>query len=189
MVSDLDDSVDDRANPGLIGHCGHDTVNFVCKRLPLMIKTSLQSLVSSPTGTVPSSELVSEALASAIRRLDASIRSDLFDFLPWDRVCRLSPDQLGEHIQRHESKWEAISARCTQGATVIFSLLDPSKRNLWIVNLGDSQAGEPLLHAPNVARTFLAALRDDSACQEIAIWEMVRICCERTAQRQQPAGK
>ncbi|KAI9569568.1 phosphatase 2C-like domain-containing protein [Boletus coccyginus] len=122
------------------GHCGHDTVNFVCKRLPLMIRTSLQSLVSSSTGTVPSSELVSQALTSAIRRLDASIRSDLFDFLPCDRLCRLSSDQLGEHIQRHESKWETISARCTQGATVIFSLLDPSKRRLWIVNLGDSQA-------------------------------------------------
>ncbi|KAG8213848.1 phosphatase 2C-like domain-containing protein [Butyriboletus roseoflavus] len=122
------------------GHCGHDTVNFVCKRLPSMIRISLQALLSSSTDTVPSSELVSEALANAIRHLDDSIRSHLFDFLPCDRLCELSPDQLREHIQRHESEWETISARCTQGATVIFSLLDPSKRNLWIVNLGDSQA-------------------------------------------------
>lgn len=189
-IRPLGDSVDDRANPRWIGHCGHDTVNFVCRRLPLMIRTSLQSLVSSSAGTVPSSELVSQALTSAIRRLDASIRSDLFDFLPCDRLCRLSSDQLGEHIQRHESKWETISARCTQGATVIFSLLDPSKRRLWIVNLGDSQAGEPLLHASKTSfAPLLAALRDDSACQEIAIWRMVRIRRERTAQRQQPAGK
>ncbi|KAF8554716.1 protein serine/threonine phosphatase 2C [Imleria badia] len=122
------------------GHCGHDTVNFVCKRLPSMIRMSLQALLSSSTGAIPSSELVSEALTNAIRHLDDSIRSDLFDFLPCDNLCGLSPDQLGEHIQRHESKWESISARCTQGATVLFSLLDPSKRNLWIVNLGDSQA-------------------------------------------------
>lgn len=124
-----------------IGHCGHDTVNFVCKRLPYMIRMSLQALLSSTTGTVPSSELVSEALNNAIRHLDDSIRSDLFDFLPCDRLCQLSSDRLREHIQRHESEWETISARCTQGATVIFSLLDPSKRNLWVVNLGDSQAG------------------------------------------------
>lgn len=124
-----------------IGHCGHDTVNFVCKRLPSMIRMSLQALLSSSTGTLPSSELVSEALANAIRHLDDSIRSDLFDFLPCDHLSGLSPDKLREHIQRHESEWETISARCTQGATVLFSLLDPFKRNLWVVNLGDSQAG------------------------------------------------
>lgn len=106
-----------------------------------MIRTSLQSLLSSTSGTLPNSELVSEALTNAIRHLDDSIRSDLFDFLPCDRLCQLSPDQLRHHIQRRESEWEMISARCTQGTTVIFSLLDPSKRNLWIVNLGDSQAG------------------------------------------------
>lgn len=128
----------------LIGHCGHDTVNLVCKRLPSMIRMSLQALLSSSTDTIPSSELVSEALTNAIRHLDDSIRSDLFDFLPCDRLCELSPDQLREYIHRHESEWETISARCTQGATVIFSLLDPSKRNLWIVNLGDSQAGRQL---------------------------------------------
>jgi pyruvate dehydrogenase phosphatase len=144
MVFDLDYFGNKHADPGSIGHCGHDTVNFVCKRLPLMIRTSLQALVSSPTDRVLNSELVSEALTNAIRHLDDSIRSDLFNFLPRDRLSDLSPDQLREHIQRHESKWETISARCTQGATVIFSLLDPSKRNLWVVNLGDSQAGEPL---------------------------------------------
>lgn len=144
MVFDLDYFGNNLVDPGSIGHCGHDTVNFVCKRLPFMIRTSLQALVSSSTDTIPSSELVSEALTNAIRHLDDSIRSDLFDFLPCDRLSDLSPDQLREYIQRHESEWETISARCTQGATVIFSLLDPSKRNLWVVNLGDSQAGEPL---------------------------------------------
>lgn len=144
MVFDLDCFGNNYTDPGSTGHCGHDTVNFACERLPSMIRMSLQTLVSSSTGTVPNSELVSEALANAIRHLDDSIRSDLFDFLPYNRLCQLSPDQLREYIQRHESKWETISARFTQGATVIFSLLDPSKRNLWIVNLGDSQAGGPL---------------------------------------------
>lgn len=132
------------ADPAVVGHCGHDTVNFVSKRLPSMIRMSLQALLSSTTDTVPSPELVSEALTNAIRYLDDSIRSDLFDFLPCDKLCELSPAQLRDHIQRHESEWETISARCTQGATVIFSLLDPLKKNLWVVNLGDSQAGGPL---------------------------------------------
>lgn len=102
---------------------------------------SLQALLSNSKDTIPSSELVSEALTDAIRHLDDSIRSDLFNFLPYDTLCGMSPEQLREYIQRHESEWETISARCTQGATVLFSLLDPSKRNLWIASLGDSQAG------------------------------------------------
>ncbi|KAG9316523.1 phosphatase 2C-like domain-containing protein [Chiua virens] len=101
---------------------------------------SLQALLSSSTDTLPSSELVSEALTNAIRRLDDSIRSDLFDLLPCERLVQMSDVQLREHIQRHESEWDTIFARCTQGTTVIFSLLDPSRRHLWVVNLGDSQA-------------------------------------------------
>ncbi len=31
--------------------------------------------------------------------------------------------------------------RCLQGSTVIVTLTDPSKHNLWMANLGDSQAG------------------------------------------------
>ena len=108
-----------------------------------MIKMSLQTLLSGSRGTVPSPEQVSGILTSAIRHLDDTIRSDLLAFLPMGKLRYLSPDQLRDHIQRHESEWEIISSRCTQGATVIFSLLDPSKKNLWVVNLGDSQAGAP----------------------------------------------
>ncbi|KIJ67675.1 hypothetical protein HYDPIDRAFT_173484 [Hydnomerulius pinastri MD-312] len=122
------------------GHCGHDTVNFVYKRLPSMIRMSLQALLSSSSDSVPSPELVSEALSNAIRHLDDSIRSDLFDFLPSDKLANMSDTQLRDHIQRHESEWDTISARCTQGSTIILALLDPLKRNLWVVNLGDSQA-------------------------------------------------
>ncbi|KAF8844758.1 protein serine/threonine phosphatase 2C [Paxillus ammoniavirescens] len=122
------------------GHCGHETVNFVYKRLPSMIRMSLQALLSSSSDTVSSPELVSEALSNAIRHLDDSIRSDLFDFLPGDRLASMSDAQLRDYLQRHESEWDTISARCTQGATVILSLIDPLKRNLWIANLGDSQA-------------------------------------------------
>lgn len=150
----LNDHADPALAPGK-GHCGHDTVNLVSKRLSSMIRMSLQALLSSSRDTLPSFELVSEALANAVRHLDDSIRSDLFNFLPCDRLRQLNPGQLREYIQRHESEWETISARCTQGATVIFSLLDPSKRHLWIVNLGDSQAGAPLRHARLSSFMFL----------------------------------
>ncbi|KAH7888784.1 phosphatase 2C-like domain-containing protein [Phlebopus sp. FC_14] len=124
----------------ILGHCGHETVNFVYKRLPSMVRMSLQALLGSSPNSIPSPELVSEALSNSIRHLDDSIRSDLFDFLPSDQLARMCDAELCLHIRRHSSDWNAISARCTQGSTVILTLSDPAKKNLWVVNLGDSQA-------------------------------------------------
>ncbi|KAG1735086.1 phosphatase 2C-like domain-containing protein [Suillus paluster] len=122
------------------GHCGHDTVNYVHKRLPSMVRMSLQALLQSVPITSLKSELVSEALCNAVRHLDESIRSDLFDFLPHDRLTKMSDIQLDQYVSRRYSEWNAISSRCTQGSTVILALSDPLKKNLWILNLGDSMA-------------------------------------------------
>lgn len=132
-------------------------MNFVYKRLPSMIRMSLQALLSSSSDSVPSPELVSEALSNAIRHLDDSIRSDLFDFLPGDQLANMTDSQLRDYIQCHDSEWDTISARCTQGSTIILALLDPFKRNLWVVNLGDSQAGRRRLPPLVVLSPFSSA--------------------------------
>ncbi|KAG0703228.1 phosphatase 2C-like domain-containing protein [Suillus ampliporus] len=122
------------------GHCGHDTVNYVHKRLPSMVRMSLQALLQSVPITSLKPKLVSEALCNAVRHLDESIRSDLFDFLPHDRLTKMSDIQLNQHVSRRYSEWNAISSRCTQGSTVLLALSDPLKKNVWILNLGDSIA-------------------------------------------------
>lgn len=103
---------------------------------------SLQALLQSAPPTSLKPELVSEALRNTVRHLDESIRSDLFDFLPHDHLTKMSDTQLNRHILRHYSEWNAISSRCTQGSTVLLALSDPLKKNLWILNLGDSMAGK-----------------------------------------------
>ncbi|KAG1864077.1 phosphatase 2C-like domain-containing protein [Suillus tomentosus] len=122
------------------GHCGHDTVNYVHKRLPSIVRTSLQVLLQSVPSTSLKPEFVSEVLCTAVRHLDQSIRSDLLDFLPHDRLTQMSDAQLNQHILHRYSEWNTISTRCTQGSTVLLALSDPLKKNVWILNLGDSVA-------------------------------------------------
>jgi pyruvate dehydrogenase phosphatase len=125
-----------------VGHCGHDTVNYVHKRLPSMVKMSLQALLQSTPTTSLKPELVSEALCNTVRHLDESMRSHLFDFLPHDHLTKMSDTQLNRLISQRYSEWNAISARCTQGSTALLALSDPLKKNVWILNLGDSIAGK-----------------------------------------------
>lgn len=54
----------------------------------------------------------------------------------------MSDAQLNQHILHRYSEWNTISARCTQGSTVLLALSDPLKKNVWILNLGDSIAGK-----------------------------------------------
>ncbi|KAG1777554.1 phosphatase 2C-like domain-containing protein [Suillus placidus] len=122
------------------GHCGHDTVNYVHKRLPSMVRTSLQTLLQSAPTTSLKAEFVSEVLCNAVRHLDQSIRSDLLDFLPHDHLTKMSDVQLNQHVSHRYSEWNSISTRCTQGSTVLLALSDPLKKNVWILNLGDSIA-------------------------------------------------
>lgn len=107
-----------------------------------MIKKSLQALLQSAPITSLKPELVSEALCSTVRHLDESIRSDLFDFLPHDNLTKMSDAQINRYISQRYSDWDAISTRCTQGSTVLLALSDPLRKNVWILNLGDSVAGK-----------------------------------------------
>jgi hypothetical protein len=106
-----------------------------------MVRTSLQALLQSTPTTSSKPELVSEVLCNAVRRLDQSIRSDLLDFLPHDHLTKMNDVQLNRHVSLRDSEWNTISTRCTQGSTVLLALSDPLKKNVWILNLGDSIAG------------------------------------------------
>ncbi|KAI6113217.1 phosphatase 2C-like domain-containing protein [Pisolithus croceorrhizus] len=122
------------------GHCGLDTVDFVHGQLPAMIRTSLQALLNKSQSSAPAPELVSETISRSIRHLDNSIRADLFDLLPCNRLESMSDFELHCLMKQQSRRWATISARCTQGSTIILALSDPPKRNLWVANLGDSQA-------------------------------------------------
>ncbi|EGO00161.1 hypothetical protein SERLA73DRAFT_72899 [Serpula lacrymans var. lacrymans S7.3] len=122
------------------GHCGHDTVTYAQRRLPSMVRMSLQALLKSASSSSLRPELVSRTLYDTIRHLDDSIRSDLFDLFPPDKLERMSDSQIKQHILNNGAAWAEISPMCTQGSTVLITLTDPSRKNLWVANLGDSQA-------------------------------------------------
>ena len=127
-----------------LGHGNHDTVDYITQHLPPMIRQSLWLAITSPSRHF-SHEVVSSILSDAIINLDNSITSNFVSLFPRDlrRLGNMTDSQI-KYVLRSGSSGEPNSikaARCVQGSTVLISLTDPRKRNLWIANLGDCQAG------------------------------------------------
>ena len=116
------------------------------RTLPPMIKQALESLVRSFRGHMfPAA--VSGVLSDCITRFDHSITADFTRMFPGGPAALqgMSSTQIRHLFQDRASGPRNLTAvtRCLQGSTVILTLTDPSRHNLWIANLGDCQAGEP----------------------------------------------
>jgi pyruvate dehydrogenase phosphatase len=86
-------------------------------------------------------------LSDCIARFDHSITTDFTRIFPGGPAALqgMSSTQIRHLFQDRMSgpgsqDLTAVT-RCLQGSTAIVTLTDPSKHNLWIANLGDSQAG------------------------------------------------
>ena len=111
-----------------------------------MIKQALESLLRSFRGH-GFAAAVSGILSECITRFDHSITTDFTRMFPGGpaglqsmsstQIRHLFPDRM----PGPGSQDLTAVTRCLQGSTVIMTLTDPSKHNLWIANLGDSQAG------------------------------------------------
>ena len=111
-----------------------------------MIKQALESLLRSFRGH-GFSAAISGMLSDCITRFDHSITNDFTRIFPGGPAALqgMSSTQIRHLFQDRMSgpgsqDLTAVT-RCLQGSTVIVTLTDPSKHNLWIANLGDSQAG------------------------------------------------
>jgi hypothetical protein len=118
-----------------------------------MIKQALESLLRSFRGHAAGfSAAVSGILADCITRFDHSITNDFTRIFPGGPSPAALQGMSGTQI-RHLFQDRTVSGgppgsqdltavtRCLQGSTVVVTLTDPSKHNLWIANLGDSQTG------------------------------------------------
>ena len=91
---------------------------------------------------------VSHILASTLADFDDDIRRDFLQLFPngQDSLVELSAGQIRQLINDHstggENYTKAMRSIC--GTTALIGLMDPARRNLWIANLGDCQASEPL---------------------------------------------
>jgi pyruvate dehydrogenase phosphatase len=124
-------------------------VEHALRTLPPMIKQALDPLLRSCRGHAGglSSAAVSGMLSDCITRFDHSITTDFTRMFPGGpaglqgmsgtQIRRLFQDRMSGP----GSQDLTAVTRCLQGSTVIVTLTDPSKHNLWIANLGDSQAG------------------------------------------------
>ncbi|KAH8985978.1 protein serine/threonine phosphatase 2C [Lactarius hatsudake] len=125
------------------GHVGHATVEHAARVLPAMIKQALDLLLRSSRGHM-SPNAVSGVLSDCIVKFDHSITTDFTRMFPGgpDGLQRMSSAQIRRLFQDRTSGAQNMAAatRCLQGSTALVTITDPARHNLWIANLGDSQA-------------------------------------------------
>jgi pyruvate dehydrogenase phosphatase len=115
-----------------------------------MIKQALEALLRSFRGH-GFSAAISGILSDCITGFDHSITNDFTRIFPGGPAALqgMSSTQIRHLLFQDRTAMSGgpgsqdltAVTRCLQGSTVVVTLTDPSKHNLWIANLGDSQAG------------------------------------------------
>jgi pyruvate dehydrogenase phosphatase len=125
------------------GHSGHETSEHTAQCLPSVIRSRLESVLAENPETT--SDAIGEALANAVQLFDKSLEDDLKAALP-EHFENLSDEELQAVINDQASGGRVYTkmVRCMRGACSVIAIIDPGKENLWIVNLGDCEAGQYL---------------------------------------------
>ena len=131
-------------------------MKHIAATLPAQLQPALVNLlVESEFRIDPAS--ISNLLSQVVISYDDSLTKDLYDIFPGgpEELRKLSDDEIKAVI--HDSATNgpnhAKVARCMQGSTVLISLVDPNRDNIWVASLGDCQAGmspAPLPQCRNV---------------------------------------
>ncbi|KAG6853369.1 hypothetical protein C0991_004928 [Blastosporella zonata] len=125
----------------LDGHGGHETVDYTLNALPAFVQGGLEKLINSEKTL--SVDDVSQLLVDAISSVDDKITKDVLELFPdVTSFTDLSDDAIRAIINDKDlgGKNATVIARCMRGTTVLVSLLDPGRSNLWVASLGDCQA-------------------------------------------------
>ncbi|EJD03779.1 protein serine/threonine phosphatase 2C [Fomitiporia mediterranea MF3/22] len=119
------------------GHAGKEIAEYAHLELPARVRRALQPL--DITNAEP--QLISDTLTKTIEDFDKSIADDLKALLPRD-FEKLDDDSLKKLVNDQDAGSKVYDAciRCMRGSTVIIALIDRSRQNLWVANLGDCQA-------------------------------------------------
>ncbi|KAF5386184.1 hypothetical protein D9615_002443 [Tricholomella constricta] len=115
------------------GHAGHDTVEHVVETLPGMVQSALTALLSKDNELI--AEAVSQMLKDTITSLDDDLTMDVLKLFPdVDAISNLSDDNIRAIINDQESGGtnSKVVTRCMRGTTVLISLVDPQRCNLWM---------------------------------------------------------
>ncbi|KAJ3504247.1 hypothetical protein NLJ89_g8036 [Agrocybe chaxingu] len=120
------------------GHAGHETVDYTVSNLPKIIKAELAAILEKNTQPEPS--VISDALTRAISSFDESIGKAVLDLFPDQAALSHMSDAEIRQIVNDKGPNSATVLRCVRGSTVLISLTDPSKSNVWVASLGDCAA-------------------------------------------------
>ena len=133
----------------IIGHGGHDTVNYISEAIPSRVQNSLRSLLLriSPNSIGENHEAISRILRDAIVETDRALTNDFVRLLPQggDAVSRTSERAIRAALNSGSLGIEGTPLalkRCMQGSTALLALVDPTEKHMWVANLGDCRASE-----------------------------------------------
>ena len=124
-----------------VGHSGHETSEHTVQSLPPVIRSYLESVLAGDPDATPSA--IGDAFSEAIQAFDKSFEDDLKAVLP-ENFESLSDEELQAVINDKATGGRVYTKvmRCMRGACSVVVVIDPAKENLWIVNLGDCEAGQ-----------------------------------------------
>lgn len=106
-----------------------------------MIRLRLENVLASDANATPS--VIGDSLSEAIQAFDKSFEDDLKAVLP-ENFESLGDEELQAVINDQDTGGRVYTKvmRCMRGACSVIAVVDPAKENLWIVNLGDCEAGQ-----------------------------------------------
>lgn len=109
--------------------------------LPARVRRTLQSTLTNGTASPAS---ISGLLRDAIIETDNAITNEFLRLFPEGRegISRLSDREIESRVRNNDRITHPAIRRCMSGSTALLSLVDPTKTQLWVANLGDCRAGE-----------------------------------------------
>ncbi len=122
----------------------HETVDYVAKHLPYMVRNDLHTRLHATATVSPSS--VSEVLSQAIIKVDDSIKAEFLGLFPHGETAlrNANSEAIGRFVNDGLTGGNRYSrvARVLGGSTVLLTLLRKGTGDLWVANLGDCCAGK-----------------------------------------------
>ncbi|KAI9433847.1 protein serine/threonine phosphatase 2C [Lactarius indigo] len=117
------------------GHLGDATVEHTAYHLPIIVKESLQKVITGPATPAPGPDLMRDILSNAITAFDDAIAGDVLELFPEiQEVVNDFGDGRGNGANYQKARL------CLYGTTALVALVDPAHENLWVANLGDCEA-------------------------------------------------
>ena len=123
-----------------VGHSGHETSEHTARSLPPVIRSHLENALTNDPNTTP--DEIGDAFSKAIQVFDKSLEDELKAVLP-ENFESLSDEELQVAINDQATGGRVYTRviRCMRGTCSAVAVIDPAKENLWVVNLGDCEAG------------------------------------------------